>query len=54
MAYREIAMDIKAREPEPVQPRGDHILAIIAKSIGIAALLTGAAWAATEIAFRYF
>ena len=47
-------MELKSREPEPVQPKGDHIIAIIAKSIGIAAILVGAVWFVTAVAFKYF
>jgi len=54
VAYREMAMGFKSRQPEPAQQMGDHIVAIIAKSIGIAAVLVGAVWALTAIAFRYF
>ncbi len=47
-------MDLKSRLQEPVHPMSDHIVAIIAKSIVIAAVLVGVVWAVTAIAFRYF
>ena len=47
-------MDLNSRQLEPAPPKGDHIIAIIVKSIGIAAVLVGVAWAVTAIAFRYF
>ncbi len=47
-------MDPNWREADPAPSRGDTMLFIIAKSIGIAVILTGAAWAVTAIAFRYF
>ena len=44
----------KSPSPQPEQPIAHHIIAIILKSIGIAAVLVGAAWAVTAVAFKYF
>ena len=47
-------MDPKWRGGEPDVPKGDSLIVINVKSIGIAAMLTGVAWAATAIVFKYF
>ena len=38
-------MDLKSREPEPALSKWESMPAIIIKSVGIAAVLTGLAWA---------
>ena len=50
----EVAMEIHERGPKLDEPKGDSLLLIVCKSVGIAMILTGAAWAATAIAFKYF
>ncbi len=47
-------MENHERGPKLDEPKGDSLLLIVCKSIGIAMILTAAAWAATAIAFKYF